>query len=57
MSEDNKKSAPRGRPVKNTMPEPIPDTAENIARAIMRRSPKKDWDYMKAAKAQKADRA
>ena len=32
MNQDDKKTAPRGRPVKNTMPEPIPDTAENIAR-------------------------
>ena len=31
MSKANKKPGPRGRPVKNTMPEPIPDTAENIA--------------------------
>ena len=51
MSEDDKKSAPRGRPVKNIMPKPIPDTAENIARAIMRGQPKKEWDYMKAAEA------
>ena len=50
MSEDARKPAPRGRPIKNTMPYPIPDTAENIARAIMRRPPKKEWDYMKAAK-------
>ena len=46
----NKKPAPRGRPVKNTMPEPIPDTAENIARSIMKGPPKKKWDYMKAVK-------
>ena len=26
MSEDDKKPVPRGRPVKNTMPETIPDT-------------------------------
>ena len=51
MSDDAKEPAPRGRPVKNTMPEPIPDTPENIARAIMRGPPKKEWDYLKAAKA------
>ena len=50
MSKDDKKPAPRGRPVKNEMPEPIPDTAENIARSIMRGPPKKKWNYMKAAK-------
>ena len=26
---------PRGRPVENVLPEPIPDTPENIAKAIM----------------------
>ena len=41
----------RGRPIKNTMPEPIPDTAENIARAIMQGPPKKEWDYIKVGKA------
>ena len=40
---------PRGRPIKNTMPEPIPDTPENIARALLTTPPKKDdeWDYLK----------
>ena len=51
MSEDDKKPAPRGRPVEKPMPAPIPDTPENIARAIMRGPPKKEWDYLKAAKA------
>ena len=55
MNQDDKKPAPRGRPVKNTMPKPIPDTPENIARAIMRGPPKKNWDYMKAAKAQESN--
>ena len=50
MNKDNKNPAPRGRPVKNTMPEPIPDTSENIARALMRGPPKKEWDYIKAVK-------
>ena len=38
-----------GRPVKNTMPEPIPDTPENIARALLTTPPKKEdeWDYLK----------
>ena len=27
--------------------EPIPDTPENIARAIMRGPPKKEWRYLK----------
>ena len=40
---------PRGRPVKNTMPELIPDTPENIARALLTTPPKKEdeWDYLK----------
>ena len=42
------KEKPRGRPPL-PMPEPIPDTPENIARAIMRRPPKRDWDYLKRA--------
>ena len=39
----------RGRPIKNTMPELIPDTAENIARALLTTPPKDegDWDYLK----------
>ena len=36
MAEKPALMRPRGRPVKNTMPEPIPDTPENIALAIMR---------------------
>ena len=38
---------PRGRPPKLVMPDPIPDTPENIARAILRRPPKEEWDYLK----------
>ena len=39
----------RGRPVINTMPEPIPDTLENIARAVLTTPPKgeRDWKYLK----------
>ena len=42
----------RGRPVKIAMPEPIPDTPENIARAVLR-SPKKPpggWKYLDTAR-------
>ena len=40
---------PRGRPVTRPMAERIPDTPENIARAIFATPPKKalEWDYMK----------
>ncbi len=37
----------RGRPVELSMPEPIPDTPENIARACMVAPPKRSWDYMR----------
>lgn len=38
---------PRGRPTEREMPERIPDSPENIARAIMQGPPKKGWDYLK----------
>lgn len=39
----------RGRPVKNKMPDPIPDSPENIMRAILEMPALKDdeWDYVK----------
>ena len=37
----------RGRPKALVMPDPIPDTPENILRACMQGPPKKDWDYLK----------
>ena len=41
----------RGRPVERPMPEPIPDTPENIMRAILTTPPKRDdeWEYLKRA--------
>lgn len=36
----------RGRPPELIMPDPIPDTPENVARAIMRRPSKKQWRYL-----------
>ncbi len=44
MSSKNK----GGRPPK-PMPEPIPDTPENVARLIMKGPPKKDWRFEDAA--------
>ena len=32
------------------MPDLIPDTPENIARAILAGPPKKEWDYLKRLK-------
>ena len=42
-----------GRPPK-PMPEPIPDTPENIARAILNTPPKrrKDWRFISEAEAE-----
>ncbi|MCY3803181.1 MAG: hypothetical protein OXG06_02095 [Gammaproteobacteria bacterium] len=41
------KAHKRGRPVTKKMPPKVPDSPENIAKAIMKGSPKKDWDYLK----------
>ena len=43
---------PKGRPPVNEWPEQIPDTPENIARAILTTPPKKndEWEYMKRHK-------
>ena len=45
MPKDDKKRG-RGRPVENEMPEPIPDTPENVARAAMQGPPKREWRYL-----------
>ena len=45
-----KPKKPTGRPVKNTMPDPIPDTPENVARACMQGRPKKEWRYLQKGK-------
>ena len=39
----------RGRPVENKLPEPIPDTPENVAKALLTTPPKKEseWEYKK----------
>ena len=36
-----------GRPTKHPLPEPIPDTPENIAAALMNTPPPTEWDYLK----------
>jgi hypothetical protein len=41
---------PKGRPVKYTMPEQIPDSPENVLRAQFRKGQPKDpeeWEFMK----------
>ena len=49
MTANPPKKRRRGRPVEKEMPEPIPDTPENVARALLSTPPKEDgdWDYMK----------
>ena len=37
----------RGRPQVLVMPEPIPDTLDNILRACLNTPPKKDWNFLK----------
>ena len=51
MSQPNR----RGRPIERPMSEPIPDTPENIARAILGTPPKKrdEWDYLEEEQATK----
>ena len=38
----------RGRPVEKPMPDPIPDTPENVAHALVSTPPENDdeWDYL-----------
>ncbi len=46
----------RGRPPTYVMPEPIPDTPENIARACMQVPPAKDWDFLKPGSGAKVEK-
>ena len=45
----------RGRPRLYVMPEPIPDTPENIAKAILARPPKKQWNFEKPGSGAKVE--
>ena len=49
MAKKNKQ--PRGRPAR-PMPDPIPDTPENVARIVLQapKQPKDGWDYLKKAR-------
>ncbi len=40
---------PRGRPVKFPLPEPIPDSPENVLRSLVTapRKREEDWKYLK----------
>ena len=45
----------RGRPERE-WPDPIPDTPENVARAIMQGPPKKEWQFLKNKPSRKTKR-
>ena len=49
MSDEQRAKKPRGRPVEHPMPDPIPDTPENIMKAFLRTPPRKrsDWEFVK----------
>ena len=40
---------PRGCPPVRVMPDPIPDTPENVPRSIMRGPPKRAWRFLQPA--------
>ena len=46
MTEPKKKA--RGRPVEHKLPDPIPDTPENIMKAFLKTPPKKreEWKFV-----------
>ena len=47
------KKRPRGRPVEKRWPDQIPDTPENVAKALVKAKSKKrsDWKYLKEGRA------
>ena len=49
MTKKTRSSRLRGRPVEEPLPAPIPDTPENMARALLSTPPKgeDEWDYLK----------
>ena len=49
MPKPKKEAKRRGRPPL-PIPERIPDTPENVMRAIIKTPPDKDWNYLKPAK-------
>lgn len=48
----------RGKPVELAMPEPIPDTPENVLRAIFNTPPKKpeEWKHLQERETEIKDR-
>ena len=51
MTEKHRTKRRRGRPVTKPLPERIPDTAENVLRAVMATPPKgkRGWRYQKTS--------
>ena len=49
MKHASEKKRPVGRPVEKHLPDRIPDTPENVAKALVRAKPKKrsEWKYLK----------
>ena len=47
------KKRKRGRPQVRVIADPIPDTPENIALAIMQGPPKAEWDFEQELKAKR----
>ena len=52
MTDHTSVPEPRGRRIEKPMPDPIPDTPENIAFALVNTPPKAggEWDYLKENK-------
>ena len=48
MAKTKKPENRRGRPVEHKLPEPIPDTPENIMKAFLKTPPRKrgDWKFV-----------
>lgn len=49
MAKGSRDKAGKGRRAKPAMPNPIPDTPENVARALLSAPPKRpaEWDYLR----------
>ena len=52
MNHATEKKRPVGRPVERRWPDRIPDTPENVAKALVRAKPKMraEWKYLKEEK-------
>ena len=47
----------RGRPVEKPEPDPIPDSPENVLRALMTAPPRREdeWDYLRQARSRQEE--